>query len=134
MNSPSLTNTLLVIISSLLLVLTIQNGRDRSSLYERPQISPHAQSLPGPAGSNALMEHIIFFESVLAFPEGCQEVSLLSECTSPQALKIKEKIQVWIDQNKGPKNVFDEIVKTWGEEVLTAQARQIRNQRKSTKQ
>ena len=135
MTNPLFTNIVLVVIAALLLVLVIQNGMNHPSHYERPMISPHAMPMDGgaqvpaaPTGG-ANMGNSMFFAALKAFPAGCEGKAVLAECDSPAAQAVKIQIQSFADTGKGPRQVFDYIVETWGEKVLTDQALQIRSRR-----
>lgn len=138
-NNPFLTNVLLVIIAALLLVLVIQNGMQGSGQYARPTIISTDMSTGGSSASSernptvnpnaAPMAHNMIYMAVRAFPEGCDKYKILDECNSPAAMAVKKQIESYANSGKGPRQVFDYIVETWGESVLTEQALQIRNQR-----
>lgn len=71
----------------------------------------------------------MFFMAMTAFPDGCKEAKVLNDCDSPAAKAVKAKIETLVAQGQGPRQVFDYVVETWGEQALTDQARQIRNMR-----
>jgi len=132
--NPLFTNVVLVVIAALLLVLVIQNGmqpgRDKRppvvseySMDRNPSVNPQAQN----------MAHNMFFMAVKPFPEGCKNAKVLDDCDSPAAKMVKSKIEAVAASGKGPRQVFDFIVETWGENVLTEQALQIRNMRVKSK-
>lgn len=134
--NPLFTNVVLVIIAALLLVLVIQNGMQQGTA--RPPLtqitySEAAPSMPernpsvNPSAQN--MAHNMFFMAIKAFPEGCKGLKVLDECNSPAAQQIKSQIESVASSGKGPRQVFDFVVETWGEKVLTDQALQIRNMR-----
>lgn len=140
MNNSLLTNTLLVVIAALLLVLVIQNSLHNPRRFERPslgessyhEMSGEASEMSGhpslkpDAGS---MAHQMVFHALKAFPKGCEGVSTLFECESPAAAKVKAEIEVWAQEGKGPRQIFDAIVAKWGDKVLTEEALRIRNMR-----
>lgn len=126
MSNATLTNVLLVIIATLLLVLVIQNGLYHPSFSERPAISSTSSPYPQP-----MMAQNMFFAALKAFPEGCGGMKILAECSSPEAEAVKEKISSWAMSGKPPREVFDLVVSTWGEQVLTDEAQQIRKHRRS---
>lgn len=141
-NNPFLTNVILVVIAALLLVLVIQNGMNQNKAA-RPNFQAtssysggYADSGSAPADRNptvnpnaAPMAHNMFFMAVRAFPDGCSKFKILDECNSPAAIAVKKQIEEVANSGKGPRQVFDYIVETWGEQALTEQAAQIRNQR-----
>ncbi len=140
MNPSLLTNTLLAVIAGFLLVLVIQNGT-RSGSYQRPVLSPHqhssydSQTQPNssvpPKGVN--METNMLFAALRAFPKGCEGMQTLSECSSPDAMKVKSEIESFAETGKRPREIFDFIVSRWGENALTDQSKQIRNMRIKSK-
>lgn len=69
----------------------------------------------------------MFFSALRGFPKGCEPSKLLAECESPEAQQIKEQIAAFA-QGKGPRQVFDFIIETWGEQALSDQALRIRKQ------
>ena len=135
MNSNLLTNTLLMIISVLLLVQVIQTGMNQTSHMPRPMLSnPHGEMGQAPdAGAPMqapMMQTNMVFQALKAFPEGCQGKTVLAECDSPAAEAVKAQIEKHQAGGAGIRQTFDYIVSTWGEKVLTEQALQIRKMRK----
>lgn len=134
--NPLFTNVVLVVIAALLLVLVIQNGMKTDSMA-RPTLAPvNVQVTEQSTGRNPTvtndagsMQHSMFFMAIKAFPEGCKSAKVLDDCNSPAAQAVKSKIGSLVAEGKGPRQVFDYVVATWGEEALTDQARQIRNMR-----
>lgn len=138
MNTPFMTNVLLVIIAALLLVLVIQNGMQttstpasRSSGYHGhpPSSSSSGESRPSamPQRPQGDMAAQMFFSALRGFPEGCDKSALLATCDSPQAVLVKKQISEYA-RGKRPRQVFDYIIKTWGEDALSDQAKRIRRQ------
>lgn len=135
MNNNLLTNTLLFIIAVLLLVQVIQNNVYKS-MVEKPHLESATQGAYSAAPKQEAsipMGTEMIFHAMKAFPEGCSGKLILAQCDSPAALKVKNQIQVWADDGKPIRALFDQIVKTFGEEVLTDEARQIRQQSRSNK-
>ncbi len=139
--NPLFTNVLLVIIAGLLLVQVIQNGMNQN-LNSRPSFvssessnyaPPEHPSNPSVNPNAGQMGHNMFFMAIKAFPEGCQGKKILDECDSPAAQAVKQKIESVVSEGKGPRQIFDFVVATWGENVLTDQALQIRKMRKPSK-
>jgi hypothetical protein len=144
MNSNLLTNTLLMIIAVLLLVLVIQTGMNQPSFQPpRPMTNPHGdmggEQPPPPAMENApdapaapagAMAGNIYFQSLKAFPAGCAGKAILADCDSPAAKVVKAQIEKLQASGLNIRQVFDKIVETWGEKALTEQALQIRRMRK----
>lgn len=141
MNSQTATNFLLIVIAFLLLVQVIQEGMTEGSSYSpsyssapSPQYSSSPRSAPATRNptvkSNVTsMAHAMYGQALLAFPEGCGEARVLGDCDSPAAQAVKSQIDEWAGSGLGPRQVFDKIVESFGEEVLTPQAQQIRNAR-----
>jgi cytochrome c-type biogenesis protein CcmH/NrfF len=139
-SNPFLTNVLLSVIAALLLVMVIQNGMTMTSA-KRPLVSSSAGGYGASAGAaspysnptvnpNApQMAHSMFFQAVKGFPEGCNNSPTLDSCDSPAAQAVKKSINDKAASGANPRQVFDFIVETWGEQALTDQAREIRNQR-----
>jgi len=139
-NSPLLTNVLLAVIAMLLLVNVIQNGMSSSKSVARPQFSQDSYHQSYGSGSSSPsanpsvapgaqdMAGKMYFMAMTGFPEGCKGVATLDQCDSPAALAVKEKVNQ-LAEGKRPREVFDLIVKTYGENALTQQAKDIRNMR-----
>ena len=72
-------------------------------------------------------EHRCSSQRSEVFPEGCDSAKLLAECDSPAAQQVKSQISAFA-KDKGPRQVFDYIIETWGEKALSDQALQIRKQ------
>lgn len=132
-NNLFLTNVLLTIIAALLLVNVIQNGMGSSRSapprpqlaqdtyhqgYSNPSVTPGAQEMAGK----------MYFMAMTAFPEGCKGLSTLDQCDSPAAKLVKEKVNQ-MAEGKRPREVFDLIIKAYGEAALTEQAKAIRAMR-----
>lgn len=132
MQNSTLTNALLVLIAVLQLVLVIQNGMQSPSNYQRPALSSapaahdHGASVAAPAGA---MGHNMIFQAVRAFPKGCEGANVLDDCNSPEAEAVKMTIMKEVEAGKGPRQIFDFIVATFGEKALTDEAQQIRAMR-----
>ena len=145
MNPHLITNTLLGIIAILLLALVVQNGMQSDRSYSHaqapsahPQQPPQQQQRaqqpsqnPTTTEGSAPMSHSMVFAALRGFPEGCDEVEVLAECNSPAAEAVKAEIIQLEQAGMGPREVFDTIIETWGEEVLTQEALRIRNMRVS---
>ena len=135
MNNSLLTNTLLVIIATLLLVLVIQNSMKYPSGFERPMIS-HSDAPAHPGAGNTPIQQMgtsMVFQALKAFPAGCEGKQILAECSSPAAEAVKAQILKLEESGQGPRQIFDFVVNTWGEKVLTDQALQIRRMRVKAK-
>lgn len=134
MNANLLTHTLLFVIAVLLLVLVIQNSVYHST-SEKPYQVTESYSPPAPANQQAQpqapMGAEMVFHALKAFPEGCSGKRILAECDSSAAREVKMKIEKMAEGGQSIRSIFDAIVKTWTEDVLTDEARQIRNQRRS---
>lgn len=140
MSSPFVTNLLLTIVAVLLLVQVIQTGMNESSSYRSSYSTapssynsrdPHAGMPRNPTVRNdaPAMAHAMFGQALRGFVEGCDGEKTLSECDSPAAQVVKNQIGEWASSGLGPRQVFDKIVETYGEEALTPQAKQIRQAR-----
>jgi hypothetical protein len=139
-NNLFLTNVLLTIIAALLLVNVIQNGMGSSGNVPRPQLASEGYH-PGYGGGASSqspnptvnpgaqqMAGKMYFMAMTGFPEGCKGVQTLDQCDSPAAQAVKAKVNS-IAEGKRPREVFDIIIKTYGENALTDQAKAIRNMR-----
>ncbi|MBN8554142.1 MAG: hypothetical protein J0L93_01750 [Deltaproteobacteria bacterium] len=140
MNNSLLTNTLLVIIATLLLVLVIQNSMRGPGGFDRPVIShsdaPAPTPHPGMGGGNSALQNMgtsMVFQALKAFPAGCEGKQVLADCSSPAAEAVKAQILKLEEAGQGPRQIFDFVVNTWGEKVLTDQALQIRRMRVKAK-
>lgn len=135
-----LTNTLLAIIAVLLLVQVIQTGMNQPRSLPRPMIqNPHiSENAPMPMNGGGDMvaqqappQNMILM-ALKAFPAGCEGKMVLADCSSSAAEEVKTRIEKFQSSGKGIRQTFDFIVSTWGEQVLTEQALQIRNMRKKS--
>jgi hypothetical protein len=139
MNNSLFTNSLLVVIATLLLVQVIQNSMRMPAGPDRPVITYHesqSSAVEGPRTSTpptgANMATSMVFQALKAFPAGCEGKHILAECSSPAAEAVKTQILKMEETGKGPRQIFDYVVATWGEKVLTDQALQIRRMRTKT--
>jgi len=134
MNSPFVTNLLLMVIAVLLLVIVIQNGMNESSSssYRTYSSNPHPavpeQRSPAVSGPAPHMNESMFFQALSGFPEGCDKVKTLAECSSPAAEAVKQEV-LNISQSRGVREVFDYVINKYGMTALTEQAQQIRRAR-----
>jgi len=145
MNNQSflLTNTLLAVIAALLLVQIFQKDSAPSSRGSRASenstyISPAGSPSNAPDGTKTevhsnsqapAMEDFIF-QALRAFPKGCDGKSVLADCNSAAAAAVKTKVQSWTATEMSPRELFDKIVATYGEQALTDEAQRIRAMRK----
>lgn len=139
-NNLFLTNVLLTIIAALLLVNVIQNGMGSSGGVPRPQLATEtyhpgygtggSSQAPNPTVNPGAQQMAgkMYFMAMTGFPEGCKGVQTLDQCDSPAARAVKEKVNQ-LAEGKRPREVFDLIIKTYGEDALTDQAKAIRNMR-----
>jgi hypothetical protein len=130
MKNPSLlTNSLLAIIAALLVVQILQkdSGLQKTTIGTESYVPPDASAIPG-AVTPAMGDFI--FQALRAFPKGCEKHKILAECDSPAALAVKEKIQSWGELDLNPRELFDKIVATYGENALSDEAKKIRAMRK----
>ncbi len=137
MQNPILTNSLLFIVAILMLVQVIQTGRLHDQLLSPTMVSsmasPHSAHGDGGSPSTATtppMATEMVFHAMVGFPKGCNKQGTLSACNSPEAEAVKQQINSWAAGGKGIRQIFDQIVETFGEAALTEEARQIRAQRR----
>lgn len=136
MDSSVFTNTLLMLITGLLLVIVIQNGmapRENSQVampqghptqtagsgYQNPTVKPDAEQ----------MASSMYFQALIGFPEGCDETRTLAACDSPAAQAVQQDILEFEQQGNGPRQVFDYIIDQYGMDALTEEAQRIRMSR-----
>ncbi len=132
MQNPLLTNSLLFAVVVLLLVQVIQTSRLHDQLLS-PSLEMGATSLDAKSvqpPSPPPMQTDMIFHAMIGFMQGCDKSKTLSLCDSPEARKVKEQINMWASEGRGIRELFDQIVATYGERSLTEEARQIRAQRK----
>jgi len=135
MQSPFVTNILLVVIAALLLVQVIQAGGQRRSSasvgtsYPNHHSSPQGVRNPSVQSDAALMGHHMIYQAMSGFPEGCEGVEILSDCQSPAAMAVKSEIEGLVKSGMGPRQVFDFVVEKYGLQALTPQAQDIRRMR-----
>lgn len=130
MNSPFVTNLLLMIVAVLLLVLVVQNGMHEGTYVPQasnPHRSMQTPSQPMPS-STSDMDHSMFFQALSGFPKGCNPKLTLAECSTPAAEAVKNEI-LSIAEERGPREVFDYVINKYGMAALTEQAQQIRRSR-----
>jgi cytochrome c-type biogenesis protein CcmH/NrfF len=122
----------------LLLVIVIQNSVYHAS-SERPYAIGDMNGIPSGEAVENIAPHVdqkphmgaeMVFHALKAFPKGCVGKRILAECDSPEANEVKARIEKMAEGGKSIREVFDSIVATWTESVLTDEAKQIRSQRK----
>ena len=136
MQNPLLTNSLLFVISILLLVQVIQTSRLHDQLLApalevtSAESAPMAPAMPPHGAPAKPMATDMIFHAMVGFMKGCDKTKPLAVCDSPAAQKVKEQVNGWASEGKGIRELFDQIVATFGEQSLTEEARQIRAQRR----
>jgi len=144
---PATTTTLLVIIAALLLALVVQNSMHRS--HPAPGMafsSPPMENMPGHnhppmtganAGAPSMTTDNENFDpsamilAALACPTNPSFTLADAGCEGSTANERRQVVQSEYAKNPSIRGVFDSLVKKYGEGALTAQALEIRRQRRT---
>lgn len=142
-----ITNTLLLIIAVLMLVLVAQQPRGYQpknapapalqSMGSAPTVNPHA-STPSMQGHDHVTseEDGFNFQNMVFAALRCPEDGTITladfGCTGSEASTRRTFVKALFDQGLPPRHMFDEIIDAFGLDALTDEAKEIRKTNRAT--